>query len=240
MPKNRALVLFSGGQDSTTVLGWALDNYTHVETVGFTYAQRHGVELECRKKILKELPKLSPTWKAALGPDHVFDLTDVANISKTAMTSEMEFATSNKGLLNTYVPGRNLFFFLTAAALAHRQCLFHLIGGMSEQDSSGYPDCTDDAIKAMQVAINLGMDGEISIETPLMHFDKAETFAYAKKIGGTPFLNLVIEESHTCYTGDRSHRHIWGYGCDNCPACAIRAYGYRKFAEQRHESNIPA
>jgi 7-cyano-7-deazaguanine synthase len=226
---DRALVLFSGGQDSTTALAWALERFSAVETVGFDYGQRHRVELACRETIRDQLPSLSPTYADRLGPDHLLDLKTLGAISDTALTSESEIAFAETGLPTTFVPGRNLIFLTFAAALAYRRDCKHIVLGVCETDYSGYPDCRDDTIKAMQVALGLGLDRRLVLHTPLMWRDKAQTFALAKELGGAPLLDLVVEESHSCYLGDRSKRHPWGYGCGHCPACDLRARGFAAY-----------
>ncbi|RDV05869.1 7-cyano-7-deazaguanine synthase QueC [Undibacter mobilis] len=224
-----ALVLFSGGQDSTTCLGWALERFARVETVGFNYGQRHAVELEVRPRLRDLIAGLKPEWKARLGDDHMVSLDALAAISDTALTRETAIAVADSGLPNTFVPARNLIFFTFAGALAYRRGARHIVAGMCETDYSGYPDCRDDTIKAMQVALSLGLDRKLTIHTPLMWVDKAGTFEMARDIAGQAFLDLVVEHSHTCYLGDRSHRHPWGYGCGTCPACDLRRQGYAKF-----------
>jgi 7-cyano-7-deazaguanine synthase len=224
-----ALVLFSGGQDSTTCLAWALERFGHVETIGFDYGQRHRVELNQRPIIRTALAEKFPRWSAKLGPDHMIDLPALAAIGATAMTQDMAITTDARGLPNTFVPGRNLLFLTFAAALAYRRGLRHIVGGMCETDFSGYPDCRDDTIKAMQATINLGMDSRFIIETPLMWIDKAATWRLAETLGGQTLVDLMIEETHTCYLGTRSQKHDWGYGCGTCPACQLRAEGWRRF-----------
>jgi 7-cyano-7-deazaguanine synthase len=226
MSDSRALVLFSGGQDSTVALAWALDRFDAVETVGFDYGQRHRVELDCRAVIRDRLPALSPTYAARLGADHLIDLAALGAISETALTRDSEIAFAETGLPTTFVPGRNLIFLTFAAALAYRRGARHIVLGVCETDYSGYPDCRDDTIKAMQVALGLGLDRRLVLHTPLMWRDKAQTFALARALGGEPLLDLVVEDSHSCYLGDRSTRHPWGYGCGHCPACDLRARGY--------------
>lgn len=226
---DRALVLFSGGQDSTTALAWALERFSAVETVGFDYGQRHRIELECRKTIRAKLPGLSPLYADRLGPDHFLDLKTLGTISDTALTSESEIAFAETGLPTTFVPGRNLIFLTFAAALAYRRNCKHIVLGVCETDYSGYPDCRDDTIKAMQVALGLGLDRRLVLHTPLMWRDKAQTFALAKELGGEPLLELVAEDTHSCYLGDRSKRHLWGYGCGHCPACDLRARGFAAY-----------
>ena len=229
MGTSRALVLFSGGQDSTTTLAWALDRFDAVETIGFDYGQRHRIEMECRETIRAKLPALSARYAKRLGPDHVVDLKALGAISETALTRETEIAFAETGLPTTFVPGRNLIFLTFAAALAYRRDLKHIVLGVCETDYSGYPDCRDDTIKAMQVALGLGLDRRLVLHTPLMWRDKAQTFALARAIGGQALLDLVIEESHSCYLGDRTTRHDWGYGCGHCPACDLRSKGFAAY-----------
>jgi len=227
-----ALVLFSGGQDSTVCLAWALERFSRVETIGFAYGQRHAVELEVRPHLRAALAEMRAGWKARLGEDHLVRLDALANISDTALTRETAIEIADGGLPSTFVPGRNLVFFCFAGALAYRHGARHIVAGMCETDYSGYPDCRDDTIKAMQVALGLGMDRRFVIHTPLMWIDKAATFAMAEEIGGSPLLKLVVEETHSCYLGDRTP-HAWGRGCGTCPACELRAAGYRKFVTSR-------
>ena len=230
-PQGRALVLFSGGQDSTTCLAWALARYATVETLGFDYGQRHRVELDGRAPLRDALTKTvqSGRWSERLGADHTIDLTSLAAIGETAMTQDIAIEANSKGLPNTFVPGRNLLFLTFAAALAHRRGLRHIVGGMCETDFSGYPDCRDDTIKAMQVAINLGMESRFIIETPLMWLDKADTWRLAETLGGNTLVDLIVETTHTCYLGERGARHDWGYGCGACPACSLRAQGWQRY-----------
>ena len=228
-----ALVLFSGGQDSTVCLAWALERFTSVETVGFDYGQRHAVELSVRARLRARVGALNADWKTRLGEDHLVKLDALAAISETALTRETTIELGDSGLPTTFVPGRNLIFFCFAGALAYRRGARHLVAGMCETDYSGYPDCRDDTIKAMQVALTLGLDKRVTIHTPLMWVDKADTFAMAEQIGGKAFLDLVIEDSHSCYLGDRTQRHDWGYGCGTCPACQLRAQGFAKFTSRR-------
>jgi 7-cyano-7-deazaguanine synthase len=225
-PRGTALVLFSGGQDSATCLAWALDRFAHVETIGFDYGQRHVVEIGCRPVFLAALRERYPTWSRRLGEDHVLDLGLIKTLGDTALTHASEIAMGGNGLPTTFVPGRNILFFTVAAALAYRRGMRTLVGGMCETDYSGYPDCRDDTLKALQVALNLGMDRRFVIETPLMWLDKAATWKLAESLAGPGFVELIIEHTHTCYLGDRSNRHLWGYGCGNCPACQLRAKGY--------------
>jgi len=229
-----ALVLFSGGQDSTVCLAWALERFACVETAGFAYGQRHAVELDMRPRIREHITKLDAGWKTRLGDDHLVSLDALAAISDTALTRDTAIEIAGSGLPTTFVPGRNLIFFCFAGAIAYRRGARHLIAGMCETDYSGYPDCRDDTVKAMQVALTLGLDKRLTLHTPLMWIDKAETFALAEELGGEPFLDLVIEDSHSCYLGDRAHRHDWGYGCGACPACQLRANGFAKFMRKRN------
>jgi 7-cyano-7-deazaguanine synthase len=228
-----ALVLFSGGQDSTVCLAWALQRFARVETIGFDYGQRHAVELAVRPHIRERLAELSPLWRERLGDDHVVKIDALAAISDTALTREVAIEISASGLPTTFVPGRNLVFFSFAGAVAYRRGIKHLVAGMCETDFSGYPDCRDDTIKAMQLALSLGMDRRFVVHTPLMWIDKAATFALAQKIGeelgGAPLIDLLLAETHTCYLGDREHRHPWGFGCGECPACRLRAEGFAKW-----------
>lgn len=225
----RALVLFSGGQDSTTCLAWALSRYEHVETIGFDYGQRHAIELSMRPQLLKKMRALSSDWSNRLGEDHMIDLSLISQLSHTAMTENIAIQMQENGLPNTFVPGRNLMFMLVAATLAYRRQLGVLVGGMCETDFSGYPDCRDDSLKALQVAINLGMASRLNIETPLMWIDKAESWRLAASLGGTALIELIREDTHTCYLGERGQMHAWGHGCGTCPACELRANGYHEF-----------
>ena len=230
MSGQSALVLFSGGQDSATCLAWALDRFERVETIGFDYGQRHRVELEVRTRFLAELRAAFPNWSKRLGDDNLLDLTSLGRISDTALTTGAAIAFADSGLPNTFVPGRNLLFLTYASAIAYRREIKHLVTGVCETDYSGYPDCRDDAIKALQVALNLGMERRFVIDTPLMWIDKAATWALAKDLGGQALVDLIIEHSHTCYQGDREHRHAWGYGCGACPACELRGGGFTAWA----------
>jgi 7-cyano-7-deazaguanine synthase len=232
---DRALVLFSGGQDSTVCLAWALKRFSAVETLGFDYGQRHRVELDCRAAIRAALAGPGALGDGRLGADHVLTLEALGAVSETALTRETEIAMTDAGLPTTFVPGRNLVFLSFAAALAYRRGCRHIVLGVCETDYSGYPDCRDDTIKAMQVALNLGLETRLVLHTPLMWRDKAATFALADELGGQPFVDLVVERTHTCYRGDRIHRHAWGYGCGECPACALRAEGWRRWWTQRRE-----
>jgi 7-cyano-7-deazaguanine synthase len=225
----RALVLFSGGQDSGTCLAWALSRYEHVETIGFDYGQRHRVELQCRTTFLQRLRAEFPQWAPRLGGDHLLDLSTLGRISETALTADKAIAYEKSGLPNTFVPGRNLLFFTYAAAVAYRRELPVLVGGMCETDYSGYPDCRDDTLKALQVTLGLGLDSRVVIETPLMWIDKARTWQLAHELGGEPLVQLIRDETHSCYVGDHTQRHAWGYGCGACPACELRAKGWEAF-----------
>ena len=224
-----ALVLFSGGQDSTTCLAYALDRYERVETIAFDYRQRHSVELEARLVVLQNIRDQFPQWAPKLGEDHLLDLAVLGAVSETALTRETAFAMESGGLPNTFVPGRNLLFLTLAAAVAYRRDLQVIVTGVCETDFSGYPDCRDDTMKAMQLALSLGMDRRYLIETPLMWIDKAATWHLAHQVGGAALVDLIVEHTHTCYLGDRQHRHAWGYGCGVCPACDLRAKGYARY-----------
>ncbi|MFZ2990826.1 7-cyano-7-deazaguanine synthase QueC [Ideonella sp.] len=224
--ERKALVLFSGGQDSTVCLAWALSRYAQVETLGFDYGQRHRVELDCRLNVRRELAAQFPAWAPRLGDDHLLDLALLGQISDTALTSERAIEVAASGLPNTFVPGRNLLFLTFAAALAYRRGASVLVGGMCETDYSGYPDCRDNTLKALQVALSLGLDAPMTLETPLMFLTKAQTWSLADALGGPALNALVVEHTHTCYLGDRSRRQAWGYGCGECPACELRAQGH--------------
>ena len=224
-----ALVLFSGGQDSATCLAWALDRFAHVETVGFDYGQRHVIELAVRDTVRTGLAAMDPAWAGRLGEDHVLPLATLGALSETAMTRAQAITLAANGLPSTFVPGRNLLFFTYAAALGYRRGLRHLVGGMCETDYSGYPDCRDDTIKALQVALSLGMDRRVVLHTPLMWLDKAATWRLAESLGGRGLVELIREETHSCYLGDRTRHHAWGYGCGACPACDLRAAGWGKY-----------
>ena len=227
VPESSALVLFSGGQDSATCLAWALERYGRVETVGFDYGQRHAVEMEARLAVRAGMAGVLPSLAARLGPDHVVDLTGYGRIAESALTSDSAIEMDRRGLPTTFVPGRNLVFLTCAAALADRRGLDVLVGGMCETDFSGYPDCRRDTIDAMARALSLGLDKTVMIETPLMALTKAQTWALADGIGGSALVDLIVEVSHTCYRGDRTRRHAWGFGCADCPACGLRAAGHR-------------
>ena len=230
-----ALVLFSGGQDSTTCLAWALARFARVETIGFDYRQRHAVELACRPPVLRALTGF-PAWGARLNDDHMIDLSVLGAISDTALTRDVEIEMRDKRLPNTFVPGRNILFLTFAACVAYRRGLKHIVGGMCETDYSGYPDCRDDTIKALQAAINLGMEARFVLHTPLMWIDKAATWALAERLGGARLVDAIVEHTHSCYEGDRTHRHDWGYGCGVCPACKLRAAGHAQFRGTKAES----
>ncbi len=231
-----ALVLFSGGQDSTTCLAHALSQYERVETLAFDYRQRHVVELEARLHVLEQVRAQFPEWGPKLGQDHLLDLGVLGQVSETSLTRDMAFKMEASGLPNTFVPGRNLLFLTLAAALAYRRGLEVIVTGVCETDFSGYPDCRDDTMKAMQIALSLGLDRRLLIETPLMWIDKAQTWQLAYDLGqkaqaegGEQLVNLIVEHTHTCYVGDRTHRHDWGYGCGTCPACDLRAKGWARW-----------
>jgi len=226
---NSALVLFSGGQDSTTCLAWALNRYDHIETLGFDYGQRHAIELTMRPQLLDSLRAMRPDWKSKLGEDHVLDLSLLAAISDTALTSDVAITMQENGLPNTFVPGRNLLFLTSAAALAYRRGISDLVGGMCETDYSGYPDCRDETLKSLQQAINLGMASKLTIQTPLMWLNKAQSWQLAATLGGEELVELIRTESHTCYLGERGVLHAWGHGCGTCPACELRARGYTEY-----------
>jgi len=227
-----ALVLFSGGQDSTTCAAWALERYERVETIGFDYGQRHAVELAVRPAVLQSLRAMSPEWNARLGEDHMLDLGLLGRISDTSLTKDVAIAMQENGLPNTFVPGRNLLFMMVAATLAYRRGLDVLVGGMCETDYSGYPDCRNDTMQSLQTTLNLGMATDLRIETPLMWIDKAQTWELARELGGEALVEMVRTETHTCYLGERGELHDWGYGCGVCPACELRAKGYRAFREK--------
>lgn len=222
----KALVLFSGGQDSATCLAWALDRFDHVETVGFDYGQRHRIEMDVRPKVRDTIAAVNPDWAGRLGTDTVLDCTVLSTISETALTRDVEITMGENDLPTTFVPARNLLFLTLAAALAYRQGIRHIISGVCETDYSGYPDCRDETIEAMEHVLRLGMDAEFELDTPLMWIDKAGTWALAERLGGAQLIDTIISETHTCYEGDRSNRHAWGYGCGACPACELRAKGY--------------
>lgn len=236
MRPGHALVLFSGGQDSTTCLAWALTHFARVETIGFDYGQRHQVELTARDQVLAALRERFPQWRDRLGEDHMVDLAVLGEISDTALTRDTEIQMTAAGLPNTFVPGRNLLFFQLAAAVGYRRGLHTLVGGMCETDFSGYPDCRDDTLKALQVAVSLGMGQRFTFDTPLMWIDKAATWELARTLGGDALVDIVIEQSHTCYQGVRDTLHPWGYGCGTCPACELRAAGFSQWQRQRADT----
>jgi 7-cyano-7-deazaguanine synthase len=227
------LVLFSAGQDSATCLAWALDRYEQVHTIGFDYGQRHAIELTQRGPVREAIAELNPKWRARLGGDRVVDISGFGALAESALTAERAFALAADGLPNTFVPGRNLVFLAVAAAYGYRHGIDTLVGGMCETDFSGYPDCRRDALDAMQQALSLGLAHQTSIETPLMQLTKAETWALADALGGASLVALIVEHTHTCYEGDRAHRHVWGYGCGLCPACALRAAGWRSWVADK-------
>lgn len=228
-----ALVLFSGGQDSTTCLAWALARYDRVETIGFAYGQRHDVELIVRKRVLDRIRAEFPDWAARLGEDQVLNLSEFGAISDTALTREAKIEMTAAGLPSTFVPGRNLVFFTYAAAIAYRRRTPVLVGGMCETDYSGYPDCRNETLQTLARALSLGLDWNVTIETPLMWIDKAGTWALAHELGGERLVDLIVEETHTCYLGNREHRHEWGYGCGTCPACELRRKGWEKWQTEK-------
>jgi 7-cyano-7-deazaguanine synthase len=224
-----ALVLFSGGQDSTVCLAWALARFAHVETLGFDYRQRHRVELDCRLGVLREMRARFAHWAPQLGDDHVIDAGVLAQLGDSALTTERAIDIQQGGLPNTFVPGRNLLFLTLAAALAYRRGASVLVAGMCETDYSGYPDCRDNTLKAMQVALSLGLDRPMTVQTPLMFIDKAATWALAEQLGGPQLTSLIVEHTHSCYLGQRDLRHAWGYGCGDCPACTLRGNGFARW-----------
>jgi len=235
-----ALVLFSGGQDSTVCLAWALQRYDRVETVGFDYGQRHGVEMQARDIVREAIIHHFPSWASRLGPDHRLDMRGFGAVAESALTSDRAIEMTARGLPSTFVPGRNLAFFVYAAALADRRGLSHLVGGMCDTDYSGYPDCRRDAPTATETMLNLGMDRSFTIETPLMVLNKAQTWALAQGLGGEALVDVILEHSHTCYLGDRGARHPWGYGCGACPACALRKDGFAAWDAEGRPALAPA
>jgi 7-cyano-7-deazaguanine synthase len=230
---NRAVVLFSGGQDSTTCLAWALNGFAHIETVAFDYHQRHGIELRCREQILGQFHRLFPAWADRLGRSHLVDLGVLADLGATALTRDEEIRLGEKGLPTTFVPGRNILFLTIAGIIGYRSGARHIVAGMCETDFSGYPDCRDDSVKAVQLALNLGMDSRFVVHTPLMWLDKAATWRLAEQLGGATLIELIREHTHTCYLGNRSLRHDWGWGCGECPACRLRAEGWARYRAGR-------
>ena len=230
-----ALVLFSGGQDSTTCLAQALTMFERVETLGFDYGQRHSVEMQVRSHVRQQLAQRFPEWAPRLGDDHVLSLDVLKQIGGSSLTDDVAFAMQADGLPNTFVPGRNLLFLTLAGALAYRRGLTVIVTGVCETDYSGYPDCRDDTMKAQQLALNLGLERRMRIDTPLMWLDKAQTWQLAQDLGGSELVELVRVETHTCYQGDRTLLHDWGYGCGACPACELRASGWKNWrASQSH------
>jgi len=227
--RTKALILFSGGQDSATCLAWALDKYDYVETVGFNYEQRHAIEMECRKVVLGSVSAAFPKWGAKMGEDHIVDLSALGAISETSLTRDVEITMDEEGLPSTFVPGRNLIFLNFAAAVAYRRGITTLIGGMCEADFSGYPDCRKETLDAQMQAISLGMDKTYTLETPLMHLSKAGAWKLAEELGGRALVNLIVEDSHSCYMGSRGERYDWGYGCGRCPACYLRSKGWAEY-----------
>lgn len=230
--RGAAMVLFSGGQDSTTCLAWALSRFERVETLGFDYGQRHAVELECRKTVLEKLRAFRPEWVQRLGEDHMLDMGLLGQISDCALTREQELRFMENNIPNTFVPARNLLFFTFAAALAYRRGIETLVGGMCETDYSGYADCRDNTLKSLQVSLSLGLDAPMVIETPLMWLDKAQTWMLAEELGGRKLVDLIRLDTHTCYLGDHEHVHEWGYGCGTCPACQLRAKGWERYCDR--------
>ncbi|TNE36401.1 MAG: 7-cyano-7-deazaguanine synthase QueC [Alphaproteobacteria bacterium] len=229
MDHSQAIVLFSGGQDSAVCLAWALSRFPYVETVGFDYGQRHKVELEVRQGFLASLKEAFPQWRERIKEDHLLDLGVLSDIGETALTEERAFAMGEDGLPTTFVPGRNLLFLTLAGSLSYRRGCRQIVTGVCETDFSGYPDCRDDTIKSLQVSMNLGMATNFVLHTPLMWLTKGETWGLARELGGETLVDLIVEETHTCYLGDREHRHDWGYGCGTCPACELRAQGWEAY-----------
>lgn len=225
---NKALVLFSGGQDSTTCLMWALENFAEVYTIGFEYGQKHSIEMECRQNILRSIQALKPHWQNKLRVDHVINLDFLSNVNTTSLTHDIAFEETEK-FPNTFVPGRNLLFLNVASTIAYKYDIDHLVTGVCETDFSGYPDCRDNTMKALQVALSLGLDRRVIIHTPLMWITKAQTWQLTADLAGQSAIDYIIQETHTCYTGDRSTLHTWGYGCSQCPACELRQQGFEEF-----------
>ena len=230
-----AIVLFSGGQDSATCLAWALNRFSKVETIGFNYGQTHSIELEIRQTFLNEFRSKFPLWAEKLGEDHFVDLSVLGAISDTALTQQREIEIGEAGLPNTFVPGRNLLFLTVAAAIGYRRNAKHLVGGMCETDYSGYPDCRDDTLKSLQVTLGLGMDKRYVIHTPLMWINKSETWNLAEQLGGDRLVELIRKDTHTCYKGDRTMLHDWGYGCGSCPACELRQTGWNSYQKANQD-----
>ena len=229
MDGQSAIVLFSGGQDSTVCLAWALKHFDSVSTVGFSYGQRHAVELDCRDVILSKMRDIFPQWASKLANDQIVDLDFFEQISDSALVTDREIEEIGNGLPNTFVPGRNIFFLTTAAALAYKCDINNIVGGMCETDYSGYPDCRDSTLKSIEKTLSLGMERELTIHTPLMFLDKAASWSFAHKLGGDAFVDVIIEDTHTCYLGEREVRHAWGYGCGKCPACELRERGFTRY-----------
>lgn len=229
MGVDSAIVLFSGGQDSTTCLAWALSKFDHVETIAFDYKQRHSIELECRINVLNKIRSQFPNWASKLGEDHLLNIPVLSEISDTSLTSISEIKYQESGLPSTFVPGRNLLFLVLTAALAYRRGISHIVTGVCETDFSGYPDCRDETIKAQENALSLGLDSHIDIHTPLMWINKAQTWKLSDELGGNELLKIICNDTHTCYIGDRSHKFEWGFGCSKCPACDIRKRGWEQF-----------
>lgn len=238
-PSGAALVLFSGGQDSSVCLAWALERYARVETLGFDYGQRHSVEMEARQAVRHQVAARFPHWADRLGEDHVLDIKSFGAVAQSALTADRAIEMTERGLPSTFVPGRNLVFLIYAAALADRRGIDALVGGMCETDFSGYPDCRRDTLDAMQSAMNLGMDRNFRVETPLMYLTKAQTWALAKQLGGEDLVDLIVVESHTCYQGERGELHPWGHGCGECPACELREKGYAEWDAAGREVLVP-
>ena len=230
------MVLFSGGQDSTVCLAWALNTFSKVHTIGFDYGQRHAVELECRQQVLNNIGQIHQDWPQRLGDDQLIDMPFIKTLGETAMTTETAIKYDASGLPNTFVPGRNVFFFTTAAAVAYRLGVDNLVGGMCETDYSGYPDCRNQSIQQLANALSLSMDSDLTIHTPLMWIDKTATWNMADEIGGQALTELIIEHTHTCYIGDRTTLHPWGYGCNDCPACELRANGYATWQQGQNNA----
>ena len=228
-----ALVLFSGGQDSATCLAWALSRFARVEMLGFDYGQRHAIELACRERLLDGMRAINAEWAAKLGESHTLKIPTLAEISDTALTRDVAIEMGADGLPNTFVPGRNLVFLTFAAALAYRRGIADIVGGMCETDYSGYPDCRHETIRALNAALNLGMARRFELHTPLMWRDKSATWKLADDLGGAGLVDLIRERSHTCYIGERGVRHDWGYGCGECPACSLRAKGWREYMAKK-------
>ncbi len=228
-----ALVLFSGGQDSSVCLAWALTHFARVETIGFDYGQRHAIEMTTRKRVLQRFREVFAPAAERLGDDHVCDLRGFGAVAESALTRESEIVMTARGLPSSFVPGRNLVFFVYAAAVADRRGIDHMVGGMCETDFSGYPDCRNDTLQAMQQTLRLGVERPFEIHTPLMWIDKAQTWAMSQDLGGQPLVDLILEDTHTCYMGERGQRHAWGYGCGTCPACALRKTGFEHFMEMK-------